>query len=135
MFKLSPEPRNGLGRKPFSTDSWAVQMRKSPGLGVIFDELGIFTAPPAAGALRSATVRYSNSRRTRTALGQRALLYTFMGGTDGGFPSALVVDGAGNLFGTSSSGGSTQTACSCGTVFELSPSHEWKLDEDSPLQF
>ena len=50
-----------------------------------------------------------------------SILYTFQGGTDGGFPTAIVLDGAGNLFGTTFSGGDGRSSCSCGTVFELSP--------------
>lgn len=50
-----------------------------------------------------------------------SILYTFQGGTDGGFPTALVLDGGGNLFGTSFSGGAGRSSCVCGTVFELSP--------------
>lgn len=47
-------------------------------------------------------------------------LYEFQGGTDGAFPAAgLILDQAGNLYGTTSGGGLSQ-AC-CGTVFELSP--------------
>ena len=38
------------------------------------------------------------------------------GGTPGG---SLVADSAGNLYGTTTAGGSA--SCSCGTVFELSP--------------
>lgn len=54
---------------------------------------------------------------------KESVLYTFEGGLDGGFPSALVVDGAGNIFGTTFSGGVTQSPCgTCSTVFELSPS-------------
>ena len=47
-----------------------------------------------------------------------SILYTFLGGTDGGSPTAIVLDGSGNIFGTTFSGGAV---CSCGTVFELSP--------------
>ena len=43
-------------------------------------------------------------------------------GIDGGFPAALVLDGAGNFFGTTFSGGAPKSSCSCGTVFGLSPS-------------
>lgn len=56
--------------------------------------------------------------------GAETVLYNFTGGTDGGFPSgALVRDAAGNLYGTTVSGG-TGTSClggtaSCGTVFKL----------------
>jgi len=47
------------------------------------------------------------------------VLYSFSGGADGGDPnSALIFDSAGNLYGTTQSGGNK---CSCGVVFELSP--------------
>lgn len=46
-------------------------------------------------------------------------LYRFTGGDDGSYPlAAMVLDSAGNLYGTASAGGSA----SAGTVFELSPS-------------
>jgi uncharacterized repeat protein (TIGR03803 family) len=48
------------------------------------------------------------------------VLYSFTGGSDGGFSiSHLVLDSAGNLYGTTSEGGSA--GCGCGTIFELSP--------------
>ena len=46
------------------------------------------------------------------------LLYSFEGGADGSFPSGnLNQDADGTLYGTTSEGG--DTACGCGTVFEL----------------
>jgi len=49
------------------------------------------------------------------------LLYSFQGSSDGVNPNAgLVADAAGNLYGTTAFGG-TNAACSCGSVFELSP--------------
>jgi uncharacterized repeat protein (TIGR03803 family) len=50
-----------------------------------------------------------------------SVLYTFTDGPDGGYPSPVIFDDAGNLYGTTASGG-TGTACEgfpCGTVFEL----------------
>ena len=53
---------------------------------------------------------------------KEVVLYSFKGGTDGSNPtSTLVFDAAGNLYGTTSTGGNP--GCDCGTVFELSPSH------------
>src|SRR5664279_570642 len=58
------------------------------------------------------------------AAAQEQVLHNFNNnGTDGTFPQAgLIVDGAGNLYGTTSEGG-TYISCSggCGTVFELTP--------------
>jgi uncharacterized repeat protein (TIGR03803 family) len=57
-------------------------------------------------------------------------LYSFQGGSDAAYPnSALVMDGSGNLFG-SSGGGSANcpTPPGCGTIFEISPNGQggWK---------
>ncbi len=51
---------------------------------------------------------------------QGRLLHTFTGGNDGGNPLAgLIIDAAGNLYGTTRGGG---TNClGCGTVFKLAP--------------
>jgi uncharacterized repeat protein (TIGR03803 family) len=50
-----------------------------------------------------------------------SVLYSFQGGTDASFPtSTLVFDAAGNLYGTSSTGGNP--SCDCGTIFKLMPS-------------
>src|ERR1700733_13909644 len=51
------------------------------------------------------------------------VVYSFVGPPDGRVPlGALVADGAGNLYGTTSEGGnSTNCTNGCGTIFELSP--------------
>jgi uncharacterized repeat protein (TIGR03803 family) len=51
------------------------------------------------------------------------VLYAFTGGADGNFPTSLLMDSAGNLYGTTNSGGNVN-ACvpyGCGVVYELSP--------------
>ncbi len=58
--------------------------------------------------------------------GSETTLYTFLGGSDGEWPqSTLLMDGSGNLFGTTAAGGNFNGPdCStqgCGTVFELKP--------------
>jgi len=51
---------------------------------------------------------------------KESVLYSMQGGTDASFPtSTLVFDNAGNLYGTSSTGGNP--SCDCGTIFKLTP--------------
>jgi uncharacterized repeat protein (TIGR03803 family) len=53
-----------------------------------------------------------------------SVIHTFTGGVDGDNPfSSLAMDGAGNLYGTSSGGGNLKDCqgYGCGVVFELSP--------------
>jgi uncharacterized repeat protein (TIGR03803 family) len=51
------------------------------------------------------------------------VLYSFKNdGMDGNNPEGtLVLDAAGNLYGTTVAGGTTSNSCNCGTVFELTP--------------
>jgi len=57
-----------------------------------------------------------------TPNGTETVLYSFVGGTDGQFPAAgVIMDSAGNLYGTTKNGGNP-TVCNgfgCGTVFKL----------------
>jgi uncharacterized repeat protein (TIGR03803 family) len=58
---------------------------------------------------------------------KETILYSFKNGPSGNAPSAgVVVDGAGNLYGTTGYGGDAQ--CSCGVVYKLSPGKNgtWK---------
>jgi uncharacterized repeat protein (TIGR03803 family) len=52
--------------------------------------------------------------------GNESVLYSFTGQGDGSNPAAgLIIDGEGNLYGTTSTGG--DSTCHCGTVFKIVP--------------
>jgi len=79
------------------------------GLGVVLE-----LTPPPSGA--SGTL-------SGTMWGAK-VLYSFRGGSDGAVPlGGLVFDTAGNLYGTTRTGGHSHIGClsGCGTIFELSP--------------
>jgi uncharacterized repeat protein (TIGR03803 family) len=62
-----------------------------------------------------------------------SVLYSFKGGSDGSSPiSNVVVDSAGNLYGTTSEGGA---GCSCGTVFKLTAGRNGKWTETVAARF
>ncbi|MGH9642313.1 MAG: choice-of-anchor tandem repeat GloVer-containing protein [Terriglobales bacterium] len=64
------------------------------------------------------------------------VLYNFSGGADGSAPSAsLVADSAGNLYGTTASGGNGACQGGCGTVFELSPNPDGSWTETQLYSF
>jgi uncharacterized repeat protein (TIGR03803 family) len=57
------------------------------------------------------------------ANGTEKVLYDFVSGSDGYFPSGVVLDGAGNLYGTTPNGGVN----GAGNVFEVLPDGTFKL--------
>jgi uncharacterized repeat protein (TIGR03803 family) len=97
----------------------------NPEAEVVFDQTGnLYGTTYAGGQYGAGTV----FQLTPAGSGwTESVLYPFTGGSDGGTPaSSLVLDRAGNLYGTTVSGGSWGYRCDygwlCGTVFELMPS-------------
>jgi len=59
-----------------------------------------------------------------TPKGKISIIYAFQGGTDGAIPSgSLLMDKAGNMYGTTGGGGGTDcdNGFGCGTVFKIAP--------------
>ena len=114
VFKLAPTKagrwtKTDLYRFAGGTDG------SGPAAGVIFDKAGnLYGVTSGGGSGGSGTVfeliHGKNGDWTKT------VLYSFTGGSDGSSPdSVLIFDKAGNLYGTTPSGGSADN----GTVFEL----------------
>lgn len=121
VFKLSPNSdgtwsETVLYRFLGSTDA------AQPALGVVMDSAGnLYGASDGGGCIVGCNGTIFKLAPGSNGFWTESILYTFQGGTDGGFPTALILDSAGNFFGTTFSGGTGRNSCSCGTVFEFSP--------------
>jgi uncharacterized repeat protein (TIGR03803 family) len=91
-----------------------------PSSGLVFDPAGnVYGTTYGGGAYLSGTVYKMASNLDGTWT--ESIIYSFTGGSDGFDPGGtLALDSSGNLYGTTRIGGGN--GCSCGTVFELSPS-------------
>jgi uncharacterized repeat protein (TIGR03803 family) len=87
-----------------------------PNAGVFRDSAGdLYGTTYSGGALGLGTVFKIDTSNNET------VLYSFAGGTDGANPvAAVIVDSAGNIYGTTPAGGSP--VCQCGIVFKISSS-------------
>jgi uncharacterized repeat protein (TIGR03803 family) len=117
VFELSPA-ENGTWTETILYRFLGSTQPEEPGLGVIFDAKGNLYGAAQGGCIEECNGTIFKLAPNGDGTWTETLLYTFLGGLDGGFPNTLVVDDAGNLFGTTVSGGTVQSE---GTVFELSP--------------
>ncbi|MBZ5572513.1 MAG: hypothetical protein LAO09_11630 [Acidobacteriia bacterium] len=102
----------------------------NPDAILVFDEAGNLYGTATAGGNfgRGAVFELSQVSGKWT----EEILHSFAGGRDGATPMAsLVLDNAGNLYGTTYEGGNVKEACpqGCGTIFELSPSFDGQWTE------
>ncbi len=80
--------------------------------GVVLDQQGNLYGTTASGGNA-----FAGSVFTVDTAGNESTYYSFTGGADGAYPySNLIIDAAGNLYGTASQSGSS----GAGTVFEIS---------------
>ena len=88
----------------------------SPYGGLIPDSAGNLYGTTYFGGTNGAGSVYELTPQSTGRYSER-VLYSFQGGSDGDLPtSTLIFDAAGDLFGTTSSGGNT---CDCGTIFKI----------------
>jgi uncharacterized repeat protein (TIGR03803 family) len=91
---------------------------------VVFDKKGALYGTALGGGTSNAGVVFKLTPPQHGGSWTESVLYNFTGGKDGGGPEAgLILDRAGNLYGTTVFGGNGGNNCqnTCGVVFELSP--------------
>jgi uncharacterized repeat protein (TIGR03803 family) len=121
VFELSPIAGGGWQETTIHTFTGGTG-GGAPQDGLIIDPAGnLYGTTSAGGDLNFGNV----FKLSPSASGwHETVLYSFTGGADGGYPSAgLVLDSAGNLYGTTVYFGNVSSTCpdGCGTAFELSP--------------
>ena len=147
VFKLKPNPDGTWTESVLHTFGETADGAQ-PSAGLIFDAAGNLYGTTTAGGYCASThtvgcgVVFQVSPKGDGTWSE-SVLYYFSGGADGASPySGLVFDAAGNLYGTTSTGGATPASCyvetsplsGCGVVFKLEPSST-PLERDSAPQF
>lgn len=120
VFKLAPDGSGGYTKSVLYTFTGGSD-GASPRAGLIADNAGNFYGVTSAGGNNNCNAGCGavfklapNGSSGYT----ESVLHTFDGGSDGGTPEGgLIMDSAGDLYGTAAVGG----AVNSGTVFELSP--------------
>ncbi len=123
VFKLTPDGKEtalySFCAKSDCTDG------SSPSAGLIFDSRGNLYGTTYSGGSSSGCSSGCGVVFRLTPEGKETVLYSFCAKnncTDGALPeSALLFDQKGNLYGTTSGGGSSNCSSGCGVVFKLTP--------------
>jgi len=92
-----------------------------PLAGLIIDQAGNLYGTTSLGGSGSRGI-YGGVVFKLTPDGTETILHSFLGGDDGNGPTApLIADSHGNLYGTTTLGGSCPSDNGCGTVFKIAP--------------
>jgi uncharacterized repeat protein (TIGR03803 family) len=126
VFELSPTP-DGQWRFYLLYTFTGGADGGNPLAGLVFDAAGnAYSTTSSGGANGFGTVFELMPRLGHLYTRDEKVLYSFQGGTDGAAPAGgIVFDAQGNLYGTTTTGGTTHIGCppakGCGTIYELSP--------------
>jgi len=113
VFRFTPPAKKGGAWKETILHSFTGDDGNSPTpSSLVFDQAGRLYGAAANNIFQLTPPAKGKGPWTET------VLYTFTGGNDGGHPNGVIFDNAGNLFGTTQTGGQYGQQ-GAGTVFEL----------------
>jgi uncharacterized repeat protein (TIGR03803 family) len=122
VFRLKPGPNTMASWTETPIYRFQGADGQNPNASVVFDQAGNLYGTTANGGAHGigSVFKLTGSNGNWT----ENVLNSFAGGNDGATPTAgVIIDHAGNLYGTTTFGGGTAGCLSgCGTVFQLTPS-------------
>jgi uncharacterized repeat protein (TIGR03803 family) len=145
VFQLTPSSSGEWSEKVI----WSPTYVTNPASGLVFDSKGNLYGTASGSAygncINGCGSVFELSPNASGGL-TASVIYNFYGNLDGEYPAAaMIVDNAGNLYGTTASGGGTNCTwispnspggpTGCGTVFKLSPSSSGKWLETQLYDF
>ena len=89
--------------------------------GVLLYQAGTLYGVTEAGGSGSCDGGCGTVFSVDAVTGKHAVLYSFLGGQDGRYPEAGLIDFGGILYGTTAEGGGSACSNGCGTVFKFDP--------------
>lgn len=122
VFELTPNGDGTWTEKVLYSFSFTNGDGLNPRASVVFDAAGNLYGTTVHGGSHGYGIVFELSPNGDGNWAEQ-VVYSFRGGTDGSYPLAnLILDAAGNLYGTTQlGGGSNSCNGGCGTVFELIP--------------
>jgi uncharacterized repeat protein (TIGR03803 family) len=126
VFRLSP-PKPGGSWTESTLYSFTGKLDGSAPSGLVIDSTGALYGTTPTGGQNGHGAVFKVSPPSGGGPWTETVLYSFTGGSDGGYPAAsLIFDGSGALYGTTMQGGTGlcytgDILTYCGTVFKLTP--------------
>lgn len=119
VFKLSPNS-DGTWTETVLHAFLGSTDADEPAAGVIFDAAGNLYGAASGGCIEECNGTIFKLTPDSDGTWIESIIYTFLGGLDGSGPTAIIFDKDGNLLGATASGGSPNSICDCGGVYQLS---------------
>ncbi len=131
VFKLTPKPDGSWRESVLYNFQWGFD-GSLPAASLVFDAAGNLYGTTSAGGGACYCGTVFKLTPNQDGSWTESVLYSFMGGSDGGGPVAsLIFDSAGSLYGTTAGGGSFGN----GTVFKLTPNRDGSWTESVLYSF